>query len=137
MKSKLLIAVLFTASAAQTQTQTLKVVPVHLDESVAAPKTIQFFCSQDYNRRGCLKDAITLRQVLVAYPLRQLGEWSFVLVANDDWRTLVRSMGGIPESPAFSAIDQRLTLLDRSLFYPSPARSAELLQMFKIGRAHV
>ena len=67
MKSSLLIAILSTACAAQTQT--LHVVPVHLDATVSIPKTIQFFCTQDYDRQACLKDSVALRHALASYPL--------------------------------------------------------------------
>ena len=71
MKSTVLIAILSAACAAQTQT--LRVVPVHLDATVSIPKTIQFFCTQDYDRQACLKDSVALRHALASYPLDQLG----------------------------------------------------------------
>ena len=130
MKSSLLIAILSAACAAQTPT--LRVVPVHLDATVSIPKTIQFFCTQDYDREACLKDSIALRHALAPYPLDQLGAWSFVLAPSDDWRNLVRSLGGNPTSPAFSIIEQRTTVLERSLFSATSSRNKELLLTFGV-----
>jgi len=84
VKSSLLIAILSAACAAHTQT--LRVVPVRLDATVSIPKTIQFYCRQDYDRQACLKDSIVLRHALAPYPLDQLGAWSFVLAPSDDWK---------------------------------------------------
>ena len=101
MKLSLLIAVLFTACTARTQT--LRVVPVHLDATVPIPKTIQFFCTQNYDRQACVNDSLALRHALASYPLERLGTWSFVLVPADDWRALVAGLRGNPVSPALRA----------------------------------
>jgi hypothetical protein len=63
-----------------------------------------------------------LRQALAPYPLEQLGSWSFVLVPADDWKALLQRLGGDPVSPAFSMLDQRMTVLDSSLFVASAGR---------------
>ena len=62
--------------------------------------------------------------------MQLLGTWSFVLVPADDWKALVRGQGGDPVSPAFSMLDQRVTLLDASLFGGSASRNKELMQRF-------
>lgn len=128
MKSSLLIALLFAASAAQTQN--LKMMAVHFPANGSIPNTVQFLCSQRYDRAECAKDATVLRAAIVPYPVQLLGEWSFVLVPADDWKALVRSQGGDPVSPAFSMLEQRVTLLDGSLFLGSAVRNKELLERF-------
>jgi hypothetical protein len=55
-----------------------------------------------------------------------------VLVPADDWKTLVGSQGGDSVSPAFSKLEQRVTLLDSSLFSPSASRNKELMQRFSL-----
>jgi hypothetical protein len=130
MKLSLLIAVLLTACTAQTQT--LRVVPVRLDATVFIPKTIQFFCTQDYDREACLKDSIALRHALASYPLDQLGAWSYVLVPSGDWTNLVHGLGGDPTSPAFSIVEQGTTVIEGSLFSATPSRNKELLLMFGV-----
>jgi hypothetical protein len=130
VKTSVLIAVLFAASAAQTQN--LKLVTVRFPANGSTPNTVQFLCSQKYDRAECVKDASALRQAIAPYPVQLLGSWSFVLVPADDWKALVRGQGGDPVSPAFSMLDQRLTLLDGSLFVASAGRNKELLQRFSM-----
>ena len=79
-----------------------------------------------------MKDATALRQAMATYPTQLLGAWSFVLVPADDWKALVRGQGGDPVSPAFSMLDQRVTLLDSSLFVASASRNKELLERFRM-----
>jgi len=128
MRTSFLIAVL--AAACVAQTQNLRIVPVHLEPTVPIPKTIHFWCTQDYNQQQCVQDAKTLRQALAPYPLARLGTWSFVLVPADDWQALSRGLGRDPVSPAFSLLEQRVTLLNRSLFFVSYARNKELMERF-------
>jgi hypothetical protein len=128
VKTNVLIAVLFGACAAQTQT--LKLVTVRFPANGSTPNAVQFLCSQKYDKAECVKDATALRQELSPYPTQLLGAWSFVLVPADDWKSLVRGQGGDPVSPAFSILDQRMTLLDSSLFVASAGRNKELMQRF-------
>ena len=130
MKPSLLIAVLFAACAAQTQT--LRVVPVNLEGAVQTTKSVQFFCSQDYNRDECHQHALELRRVLMAYPLERLGMWSFALVPSEKWKDLVRALGGPAHSPAFTIFEQRTTVVESSLFSPTATRSAEFRRVFGV-----
>src|SRR5215469_15562395 len=107
-------------------------IAVHFPASGLTPNNIQFLCSQKYDRMDCVHDATTLRQALAPYPMRLLGEWSFVLVPADDWKALVRGQGGDPVSPAFSILNQGVTLMDRSLFVGSAVRDKEFLERFGI-----
>ena len=128
----------FSFAACAAQTQTLKLVAVYFAANGSTPNAIQFLCSQKYDRAECVKDATVLRQAMSPYPTQLLGAWSFVLVPADDWKSLVRGQGGDPVSPAFSMFDQRVTLLDGSLFVASANRNKELLQHFaKVGPALV
>jgi hypothetical protein len=136
VKTSVVIAVLFAACAAQSQN--LKLVTVRFGANGPSPNSIQFLCSEKYDKAECVKEATAVRQVLATYPTELLGAWSFVLVPADDWKALVRGQGGDPVSPAFSMLDQRVTLLDGSLFVASANRNKELLQHFaKLGPALV
>ena len=130
LKSSFLVAVLFAACAAQTQT--LRVVPVHLVGTGQTTKSVQFFCTQDYNRGECLQHALQLRRALMTYPLDRLGIWSFVLVPSYKWKDLVRALGGYTYSPAFTIFDQRTTVMESSLFSATATRSAEFLHVFGV-----
>jgi hypothetical protein len=134
MKPSLLIAVLFAACAAQTQT--LRVVPVDLEGTVQTTKNVQFFCTQDYNREECHQHALELRRALMSYPLERLGMWSFALVPSDKWKDLIRALGGPTHSPAFTSFEQRTTVMESSLFSPTATRSAEFRRVFGVtGKA--
>jgi hypothetical protein len=136
VKTSVLIAVLLAACAAQTQN--LKMITVRFPANGSTPNTVQFLCSQKYDRTECVKDASALRQAMAHYPTQLLEQWSFSLVPADDWKALVRSQGGDPVSPAFSLLEQRITLMDSSLFVGSAVRTKELLQRFgMIGPALV
>jgi hypothetical protein len=113
-------------------------IAVHFPAGGSIPNNIQFLCSQKYDQTGCVKDASVLRQAIAPYPLQLLGAWSFMLVPADDWKALVRGQGGDPVSPAFSMLDQRVTLLDSSLFSETAARNKELMERFgMIGQSLV
>jgi hypothetical protein len=130
VKKSFLLAILFAACLGQAQS--LKMIAVHFPAGGSPPNSIQFLCSQKYDRVECLKDATALHAAIVQYPVQLLGDWSFVLVPADDWKGLVRSQGGDPVSPAFSMLDQRLTVLDQSLWSAPAVRSKELLQRFGV-----
>jgi len=130
VKLSLLIATLLAACAAQTQS--VRAIPVHQDAIASIPKTIQFFCTNDYDSPACLKDSVALRHALAPYPVERLGTWSFLLVPADDWRTLVLGLHGNPVSPAFSIIDQHMTVLESSLFTATPIRDKSLLRTFGV-----
>jgi hypothetical protein len=130
MKPSFLIAVLFAACTAQTQT--LRAVPVHLEGTGQTTKSVQFFCTQDYNRDECRQHALALRRALMTYPLERLGMWSFVLVPSYRWKDLVRAVGGPTHSPAFTIFEQRTTVMESSLFSATATRSAEFLQVFGV-----
>ena len=120
MKASFLIAVLFAACAAQTQT--LHVVPAHLEGTGQTTNSVQFFCTQDYNRDECSQHALALRGALRAYPLERLGMWSFILVPSYKWKDLVHALGGSSHSPAFTIFDQRTTVMESSLFSATATR---------------
>ena len=120
MKLSFLIAVLFAACAAQTQT--LHVVPAQLEGTGQKINSVQFFSA----RRTTTAISATnmgseLRRVLVTYPLERLGMWSFVLVPSYKWENLVHALGGSTHSPAFTIFEQHTTVMESSLFLqPQP-----------------
>jgi len=130
MKPSFLIAILFAACAAQTQT--LRVVPVHLEGTGQTTESVQFFCTQDYDRDECRQHALELRRALIPYPLERLGIWSFVLVPSYKWKDLVRARGRSSDSPAFTIFEQRATVMESSLFSATATRSAEFLHVFGV-----
>ena len=62
MKTSVVIAVLFAACAAQSQN--LKLVTVRFGANGPSPNSIQFLCSEKYDKAECVKEATAVRQVL-------------------------------------------------------------------------
>ena len=128
MKSFWLIGCLFAATI--THAQTIRSIRVQIRGDEQFPKSIQFYCAIKYPRQRCVSDAIALERVLRRYPVSKLGPWAFVLAPSDEWKELVRGLGGIPDSPAFSVQENRTTVLEEALFWASGRRRAELIRMF-------
>jgi hypothetical protein len=128
MKSIWLISCFFATSIMQAQT--IRGIPVQIRGDEHFSKSIQFFCTQKYNRQHCVRDAIRLQLILGRYPVADLGSWNFVLASSDEWKDLVRGLGGIPGSPAFSVLENRTTVLEEALFSASGSRRAELVRIF-------
>ena len=126
MKKSLLFAVLLAACAAQTQNPDPKFFTASLSRDGSTHDTMRFLCSQDYDKEECLQDANALRKALARYPTQLLGEWSYYLVAAQDWKPLARSHGGNSCSVAFTMLLGRATVLDRRLISPSADRNIEL-----------
>jgi hypothetical protein len=128
MMARWLIAAALTFATAQAQS--LRVVPVTIRTNDAFPKAIQFFCAHGYSHKDCKEDVARLRRELARYPVDQLGQWSFVLVPSGAWKDLTLSLGGDPDSPAFSVIERRSTVLESAMFSSSAGRKAELFRKF-------
>lgn len=125
-----LALVLFLSGANIASAQSLRVIPVKIQGDDNFPKAIRFFCSQEYPPKRCVQDAITLQLILRRYPVANLGVWNFVMATSDEWKNLVRSLGGITGSPAFSVLGNRTTVLEEALFSPLGDRRVELVRMF-------
>jgi hypothetical protein len=128
MKALALVLLLLGANIASAQS--LRVIPVKIQGDDNFPKAIRFFCSPEYPPERCVQDAITLQRILRRYPVANLGVWNFAMATSDEWKNLVRSLGGITASPAFSVLGNRTTVLEEALFSPLGHRRAELIRMF-------
>jgi len=119
-----LFLLLVTVAAAQPDEP--KFFPAEFAADHRVPSNIRFYCSQGYTRDECARDVGELRKALAGYPVQRLGEWSFYLVHQLEWKALARSRGGPAVSPAFTLLLARATVLDRSLFSESVERNLEL-----------
>ena len=114
------------------KTQTLKMIAVRFPANGSTPNSIQFLWAQQYDRAECVKDATARRRRLLRM---RYSSWEhgglgwFRLRTGRRW-SAVRA--GDPVSPAFSMLDQRVTLLDDSLFVASATRKKELVQRFGV-----
>jgi hypothetical protein len=133
MRSSLFIAVLFVFAAAHAQS--LKVVPVQLDaqNQNGLPGSIQFFCTEDYPHRACMDDVETLHHSLQRYPVEQLGQWIFVLATRNQCIAVQHRPDRSAETPAFTFINHRTTVMERDLFSATADRSGELFRAFGLA----
>jgi hypothetical protein len=117
-------------TSTSAKAQTIRVFPIQVRMDDCFPKTIELFCSQNYDQRKCKMHTATLLRELRRYPVEKLGQWSFVLASTEEWRDMVRSLAGKPGSPAFTIVERRTTVFEEALFSAPADRRADLIRMF-------
>jgi hypothetical protein len=129
---KIFNAVIFLcACSLSAQTTSIKILPIELPNRPASlSHAISFSCTADYDLSQCLKSAALLAKVLERYPTERMGEWTFVLAGSARWRQTLKELGGDTESPAFSELDARVTVLEDELFESVDSRKAMLARRF-------
>jgi hypothetical protein len=91
--------------------------------------TQTFLCDNKVQAGDCTREIAILRSHLQAFPVAQLGDWTWVLIRSDRWKDL----GLDAESPAYTAIEERLTLIDESMLVEKNApRTEELMRKFEL-----
>ena len=132
-----LFALVFAISVAPAMAQSIKlrILPLNFGTS-CLPQDLQLFCTENYSHQSCLKDATALHRALCGYPIDLLGGWSFVLVPASDWQDTLHALSSHADTPAFSVLDARVTVLESSLFASTPDRQKELLEEFGVSAGH-
>jgi len=127
-----IVATLLCFSNLNAQTTSIKVTDVQRNElSSTLAGQITISCTTDYNPSQCLASANALAKVLQRYPTIRLGDWKFVLASSEHWQQIVKSLGGDPESPAFTEFAARVTVLEDALFETADSRKANLAQRYR------
>jgi len=90
----------------------------------------KFICNVGYSQEECHRQFAVLRPVLARFHADAVGEWSWILVRSSDRKALAYRLGLNPDSPAFSALDKRITVFEEVLVEPMPARRAELMKIW-------
>jgi hypothetical protein len=129
------LAVLLVACPAIAQTQS-EAMPGY---SVLSPglSNQNFYCHTGYTLADCRQEVAELKAILARYPADELGPWTWVLVRSQDWIPISVLLGLKPESPAFTAVDQRETFLEEALFKREGLRSAELQREWLMPRVQL
>lgn len=109
--------------------QSLKVAPAPVRNG-SLPAQIRIYCANNYTAEKCAAHAGMLADELSKYPVSQLKQWSFAVVPADQWKQLVVTMKGNPDSPAFTVLENRTTLFESALFEPVASRTAVLFKAF-------
>jgi hypothetical protein len=93
--------------------------------------TLTFLCESKLAPADCKTDVEILKSHLQTYPTAQLGSWTWVIIPADHWPYLASDLGLDSSSPAYTCIEDRLTLIDESMLAQRDARrDAELLRKF-------
>jgi hypothetical protein len=129
---KILAAVIFLcASSLNAQRTSIRIQPIDLPNRPASlSHAIAFSCTTDYDPSQCLKSVTLLAKVLERYPTERMGQWTFVLAGSARWKQTIKELGGDTESPAFSELDARVTVLEEELFETVDSRQSMLAQRF-------
>jgi hypothetical protein len=93
----------------------------------------EFHCHTGYSLAQCQRDILQLKSVLSRYPIGALGHWTWILVRSQDWKPISQRLRLNPESPAFTALEQRETFLEEALFLHDPLRTAELMKEWQLS----
>jgi hypothetical protein len=129
---KIFATVIFLCvSSLNAQTTSIRILPIELPNRPASlSHAVSFSCTTDYDPSQCLTSAALLAKVLERYPTERMGQWTFVLAGSAHWRQTVKKLGGDPESPAFSELSARVTVLKDELFETADSRQAMLARRF-------
>jgi len=100
--------------------------------NAVAPPAFHFYCNVGYTTSECASQSKRLRDVLSAFEVSRLGEWNWILVRSDDWRSILYRAHRNPDSPAFTILDLHETFLEEALFAYTPPRSRTLLEEWRL-----
>jgi hypothetical protein len=112
---------------------------VSLSQTVAAaaPQTDtiaqHFICTSGYNMDKCVTEMAVLRKVLAKYPVAEIGEWTWVLIRSEDWKSVVLPRGISPDCPAFTSLEKRETFVEQALVTEVPGRRGELMKTWRMN----
>jgi hypothetical protein len=102
--------------------------------SLAAPpsKTAvqHFICNAGYTPSVCKTEMDVLRKTVARYPTAALGEWTWILIQNEDWRPILKSRGFNPNSPAFTVLGERETFVEEALVLRVSVRGFKLKEVW-------
>jgi hypothetical protein len=134
--SKMLVALVAIVSAMMWPTRNFAQQNSMLRVYTAAKGAQTIFCEIKLPMEDCRNATEILTSHLHAYPVSQLGTWTWVIVPSDHWNDLGKDLGLDSDSPAYTCIESRMTLVDESMLTQDNARrNAELLRKFELPLA--
>jgi len=99
----------------------------------AEPSTASIFCETRLVMDHCRSATEILSSHLRAYPVAQLGAWTWVVISSEYWNDLGKELGLDSDSPAYTCIEDRMTLVDESMLAQNnPRRNADLIRKFEL-----
>jgi hypothetical protein len=85
-----------------------------------------FVCNIGFTQSPCRVRTDALRAVLQKYPVRALGDWTWVLVRSNDWKKFLCDRHFSPNTPALTYLPSRETYFDEALVIDASSRGVEL-----------
>ena len=128
------LAVWICPALAQTASE---VAPAGRGGAGIAMSDQEFHCHTGYSLAQCQRDILQLKTVLSRYPIEALRHWTWVLVRSEDWKPISQRLRLNPDSPAFTALDQRETFFEEALFMHDPVRTAELMKEWRLSMSNL
>jgi len=113
--------------------QSLRTFSVQVRGAKGIPAAIEFYCTEKYSRPDCKNDISHLLVTLSHYGLEKLGAWSFVVESTGEWQNTLERLHLPPQTQAFSALKDKMTVLSQSLFSGKLDRRAELMRLYHVG----
>jgi hypothetical protein len=91
-----------------------------------------FVCNAGYSPSVCKTEMDVLRKTVAKYPTEALGEWTWILIQDEDWRPILKSRGYNPNSPAFTVLAKRETFIEEALFLGTSIRGFKLKAVWRM-----
>ena len=91
-----------------------------------------FYCNTGYELPQCLREIAVLKEVLASYPTKSLGEWTWILVRSQEWKTIIARQKMDPNTAAFSYLQKRQTFLEEALMIEVPWRTKDLTSHYHL-----
>ena len=91
-----------------------------------------FYCNTGYELPQCLREIAVLKDVLASYPTKSLGEWTWILVRSQEWKTIIARQKMDPNTAAFSYLQKRQTFLEEALMIEVPWRTKDLTSHYHL-----
>ena len=135
MQSNLKLSISTLLLTCAVQVATSQTVPLtNLAKEGAAPLAPQHFvCNTGYSVQQCHQQMSVLRPLLDKYGAARLGDWTWVLVKSEDWKTMQQTHGLDPDSPAFTVLNRRETFFEEALLSPVTERRVELIRQWSLS----
>jgi len=92
----------------------------------------RFLCAKPYSIAECNEQVVILQVALRRYPIERLGQWTWVIVRSEDWKSILTRVQMDPDSPAFSILERHQTFFEEALLVSKPERQLELLKKWHI-----
>ena len=97
------------------------------------PGVPRYVCNAGYTQLECDREMAVLKKVLDKYPVAKLGEWTWVIVQTDEWRSTLQTRGLDPNTPALTYSAKRQTFFEQALLLKASVRGSALSERWQLA----